>query len=132
MKILILAGILAASSIPPDGAAIVRSNARIYVDAASGLDIYLTAALEKKHVPLSVTTDKSKADYELEAASGVRLIDLKNGDVVFAWAGDKKSALHGRQTAEACAKRLAAGLNSSHPSERHRYPGSSKDPALDF
>jgi hypothetical protein len=132
MKVLILAGLLAAGSIHAEGATIVRSNTRIYVDAASGLDIYLTAALEKKHVPLSVTTDKSKADYELEAATDVRLIDLKNGDVVFAWAGEKKPALHGRQTAEACAKRLAASVHSSHPSERRRYTGSSKDPALDF
>jgi hypothetical protein len=132
MKVLILAGLLAAGSIHAEAATTIPSNARIYVDAASGLDIYLTAALEKKHVPLSVTTDKSKADYELEAVTGVRLVNLKSGDVVFAWPVDKKSALHGRQTAETCAKRLAASVHASHSSEKHRYPGSSKDPAFDF
>jgi hypothetical protein len=57
MKVLILATLLAAGSIHLEVATTIPSNPRIYVDAASGLDVYLTAALEKKHVPLSVTTD---------------------------------------------------------------------------
>src|SRR5579863_4168904 len=117
MRVFILAGLLAAGSIHADAAAVIPSNARIYVDASSGLDVYLTAALEKKHVPLSVTTDKSKADYELEAVTGVRLVNLKNGDLVFALPAEKKPAHHGRQTAEACAKHLAASLRTSHQSE---------------
>jgi hypothetical protein len=109
--------------------AIVPSGSRIFVEAAEGFDTYLDAALRKKHVPLVVVADKEKADYALEGVSdhtkagwakvvflgqihsdeqaGIRLVNLKTSEVVFAYAVNKKNSLHGRQTAaEACAKHL--------------------------
>jgi hypothetical protein len=47
--------------------------ARIYIDGAisgdPGFGIYLTAAIQAKHVNVVVTTDKTKADYILEQTS---------------------------------------------------------------
>jgi hypothetical protein len=40
----------------------------VYVMAEGGFQTALTAALLKKHVPLTVTTDQTKADYILKAA----------------------------------------------------------------
>jgi hypothetical protein len=105
----------------------IAANSRIFVAADDGFGIYLTAALEKKQVPLTVTVDKAKADYELDGVSehdtarkstffrsrhsdddaSVQLVDIRTGDVVFAYSVDKKSTLHGRQTvAESVAKHL--------------------------
>jgi hypothetical protein len=39
--------------------------------------------------------------------ASVKLVDLKSGDIVFAYAVNKKNSMHGRQTAaEACAKHM--------------------------
>jgi len=43
-----------------------ESDPKIYADAAHGFDFYLVAALQAKHVPLTVVTDRSMADYALE------------------------------------------------------------------
>lgn len=110
-------------------AKVVPSGSKIYVDAADGFDTYLTAALQKKKVAVIIVTKKEQADYELDGVSdhakagwaktvflgqihsddqaSVKLIDVKTGQVVFAYAVNKKNTLHGRQTAaEACAKHL--------------------------
>jgi len=107
----------------------VPSGSKVYVDAADGFDTYLTAALQKKKVPVTVVTTKEMADYELDGVSdhqkpgwaktvflgqihsddqaSIKLVNLKTGEVVFAYAVNKKNTLHGRQTAaEACAKHL--------------------------
>jgi len=39
--------------------------------------------------------------------AGIKLVNIKTGEVVFAYAVNKKNSLHGRQTAaEACAKHM--------------------------
>jgi len=134
MKALILAGLVATALVvtgsaagSAEGAMIIPPDARIYVDADSGFDIYLTAALEKRHLPLTVTTDKSKADYAVE--TGIRLVDLRSGEVVLAWPVEGKGALHSQRTAEALAKRLAGGTARA---ARFKASLLSKNPALDF
>ncbi len=107
----------------------VEPGSKIYIEAADGFDTYLSAALQKKKVPVTIVSDKGTADFELDGVSdhqkpgwakevflgqihsddnaSVKLVNLKTGEVVFAYAVDKKNTLHGRQTAaEACAKHL--------------------------
>jgi hypothetical protein len=114
----------------------IPAGSKIYIEAADGFDDYLSAALQKKHVPVSVVTDKSKADFELTGVSdhvkagwakvvfagqihsdeqaSVKLVDLKTSEVVFAYAVNKKNSLHGRQTAaEACAKHLKHSVDGT-------------------
>jgi len=46
------------------------SGARLYVAAMSnGFDTYIIAGLQKKNVPVVITTDRSKADFELSGVS---------------------------------------------------------------
>lgn len=40
----------------------------IYIDAQNGFETYVTAALQKKHVPIDAVTDRSKAAFILRAA----------------------------------------------------------------
>lgn len=111
----------------------IEPGSKIYIEAADGFDTYLAAALEKKKVPLSIVTARDKADYELSGVSdhqkpgwakvafmgqihsddqaSVKLVDIKSGEVVFAYSVNKKNTLHGKQTAaEACAKHLKQAM----------------------
>ena len=110
-------------------AKLVPAGSKVFVDASDGFDTYLAAALQKKKVPVVIVADKEKADYELQGVSdhqkagwakvvflgqihsdeqaSVKLVDIKSGEIVFAYAVNKKNSLHGRQTAaEACAKHM--------------------------
>ena len=98
-----------------------------------GFDTYLSAALVKKEVPLTVVAIKEKADFEItgigesekagwakmmffgsgqsnEQAS-IKVVNLKTGVVAFAYAANKGSATRGKQSAaESCAKHLKARM----------------------
>lgn len=130
MKVLtsLLIGTLALACAASAGPS-VPAGSRIYIEAGDGFDTYLTAALQKKKVPVVVVVDKDKAEYELSGVSdhqkagwakvvfmgqihsdeqaSVKLVNIKTGEVVFAYAVNKKNSMHGRQTAaEACAKHM--------------------------
>lgn len=128
MKVITLLTVtLALSCFAEDRA--VPAGSKVFIQAEDGFDTYLDAAIRAKHVPLIVVNTKEKADYSLEGVSdhvkagwaktvflgqihsdeqaGIRLVNNKSGEVVFAYAVNKKNSLHGRQTAaEACAKHL--------------------------
>jgi len=107
----------------------VPSGSKIFVEGDQGFDVFLSAALGKKKVPVMVVADKTQADFVLEASSqseksgwartiflgqtgsneeaSVRLINAKTTEVVFAYAVNKRNSVHGKQSsAEACAKHL--------------------------
>ena len=44
------------------------SNPSVYIEAQNGFETYLAAAMAKKHVPIDVVTDQTKATYVLKAA----------------------------------------------------------------
>lgn len=106
------------------------SGARIYIAPMSnGFDNYVTAGLQQKKVPVVVVADRSKADYEItgvaetdkagwakmlflgsdqtnETAS-VKMVNLKTGNVVFAYSVKKGNSVRGKQSAgESCAKHI--------------------------
>lgn len=105
-------------------------GARLYVAPISnGFETYITAGIEKKKVPIIVVADRSKADFELtgvsesdragwakmlfmgsqqshEAAS-IKIVNLKTGNVVFAYSVNKTNSVRGKQSAgEAVAKHI--------------------------
>jgi hypothetical protein len=138
MRIILFAGFAAACLFQAEAAPSIPADTRIYVEAESGLGSYLPAALKKEQVPALVTTDKARADFAVE--SGSRLIDLKNGDVIFSKAIEGEASRQVLQhTAEACARHLAGILK---PPSNHRnllkttrkelHSLIAKDPALDF
>jgi hypothetical protein len=98
-----------------------------------GFESYLAAALSKKKVQLVPVFDQAQAEYVISGtsidkkagwakivfmgnihsdnAASVTMTDKRTGAIVYAYAVDKKSTLHGQQTtAEACAKHLKAHM----------------------
>jgi hypothetical protein len=111
----------------------IRSGARVYIAPMDGFENYLAAALGKKKVPLVPVFDQSQADYVItgtsvdkkagwakivfmgnvhsDNAASITMTDKHTGAIVYAYAVDKKSTMHGQQTtAEACAKHLKAHM----------------------
>lgn len=107
----------------------ITPGSKVYVESMNGFETYITAALEKKKVPLTVVSDESLADYVItgnaehlkagwakmvfmgnihsDEQASVSMVSTKTKEVVFAYAVNKKNTLHGQQTsAEACAKHL--------------------------
>ena len=138
MKTFLALFTLTVAAVSPSLAAPVVSNittgSKVYLEKMAGFETYLTAAFAKKKVQLVVTSDATQADYVIsgvsdekkagwakivfmgnihsDAAASITMTDKRNGNIVFAYAVDKKSTLHGQQTtAEACAKHLQAHMN---------------------
>ena len=113
---------------------VIPPHSRVFITPIEGgFDTYLSAALVKKEVPLTVVTLKEKADFEItgiadtekagwakmmflgsgqsnEQAS-IKVTNLKTGVVAFAYAANKGSAYRGKQSAaESCAKHLKARI----------------------
>lgn len=141
MKTFILVGLIAAGAVHAQNNPVIPSNARLYVNADGGFNMLLTAALEKRHFPLTITTDKSKADFALEGLSernagtgdeaSVRMVDLKNGDVVFTWSVEKKATVRSLKiAADECAKQVAAAVVKAR--QRTSWLWRSNDPAFNF
>jgi hypothetical protein len=108
----------------------IEKGSRIYVAPMDGgFDTFLVAAIVKKQVPVTVVTDKTKADYEISGIAesekagwakmlfmgsqqsrelaSVKIVELKSGDVVYGYAVHKGNSYRGKQSAaEACAKHL--------------------------
>jgi hypothetical protein len=106
------------------------AGARIYVAPMNnGFETYVVAGLHKKQVPVVVVTIREKADFELTGVSAsdqagwakmlflgqqstnetasVKIVNLKSGDVVFAYAVTKVNSVSGKQSAgEAVAKHI--------------------------
>jgi hypothetical protein len=114
----------------------IEKGAKVFIEPMNGFENYLTAAFEKKGVPLTVVADEDQADYVMSGtsedkkagtakilitgnihsdnAASVRLVNKKSGAIVFAYAVNKKNTWHGDQTtAEACAKHLKEEIEKS-------------------
>lgn len=108
-------------------------GSRVYVEKMNGFENYLTAAFAKKKVQLVPVADKQQADYVItgvsedkkagwakivfmgdlhsDADASVTMTDVRTSAIVFSYAVNKKSTMHGSQTtAEACAKHLQAHI----------------------
>jgi hypothetical protein len=94
----------------------------------SGFETYLTAAMVKKQVPVTIVSDRAQAEYVLggvsedekagwaktifvsgrsHATASVNLKEAKTGSLVWAYNVDKFASVRANQsTAEACAKHM--------------------------
>ncbi len=108
----------------------IERNSRIYIaPIEGGFDTFLAAAIIKKQVPVTVVTDRTKADYEITGIAStekagwakmlfmgvdnsndlasVKVVELKSSEVVYGYAVRKGNSYRGKQSAaEACAKHL--------------------------
>ena len=120
-----------AAAAPPSTKIIPGST--VYITPMDGFESYLAAAIGKKKVQLVPVMEKEQADYVISGTSldkkagwakivfmgnvhsdnsaSITMSDRKTGAIVYAYAVDKKSTMHGQQTtAEACAKHLKAHI----------------------
>jgi hypothetical protein len=112
----------------------LKPGAKIFISRMpDDFDAYLKAAFIKKKVPLTVVESKDDADLELTGTSetqkasaakvifrgswhsdeqaSVKIVDVKSGEIVFAYSVNKKDSAHGRQsTAESCAVHIKDAL----------------------
>jgi hypothetical protein len=124
----------AAPSAPATAASMkIMAGAKVYIAPMEGFENYLVAAFGKKKVQLIPVADQNQADYVISGtsvdkkagwakiafmgnihsdnAASITMTDRRTGAIVYAYAVDKKSTLHGQQTtAEACAKHLEAHI----------------------
>lgn len=121
--------IAAAQAAPAAASLRIEPGSTVYIERMNGFETYLLAAFQKKHVDLIPVASKDQARYVVtgtseekkagwakmlitggihsDDAASVQMADSKSGAIVFAYAVNKKSTLHGNQTtAEACAKHL--------------------------
>lgn len=106
------------------------AGARIFLaPMPSGFETYVAAGLEKKKVPVVVVIDRDKADFELSGvsdtdragwakmlflgsqqtneAASIKIVNLKTGNIVFAYSVNKTNSVRGKQSAgEAVAKHI--------------------------
>lgn len=119
----------------PDKDAVITNEslptgARIFVASMpNGFETYVVAGIEKKKVPVTIVMDRDKADYELSGvsdtdkagwakmlflgsqqtneAASIKIVNLKTGNIVFAYSVNKTNSFKGKQSAgEAVAKHI--------------------------
>ncbi len=119
-----------APALSQDADARIPAGARVFIGAIEGgYDIYLSAAIHKKEVPVVIVADKSKADFEMSGVTesekagwakvvfwgntstaeqaSVKMVNLKTSTVVWGYNVNKSSSARGKQSsAESCAKHL--------------------------
>lgn len=108
----------------------IERSSRIYIaPIEGGFDTFLAAAIIKKQVPVTVVTDRTKADYEITGIASteragwakmlfmgvdnsndlasIKVVEIKSSEVVYGYAVKKGNSYRGKQSAaEACAKHL--------------------------
>lgn len=113
----------------------IPAGSKIFIaPIAGGYENFIAAGILRKKVPVVLVNDRSKAAYEVSgvsqsdkaswakmlfaksAASGeeasIQVVDLKSGEVVFAYSVHKANSARGKQsTGEACAKHLKEKIN---------------------
>lgn len=113
------------------------AGARLYVaPMPNGFDTYVVAGLQQKKVPVVVVTIREKADYELTGVSetdkagwarmlflgndntnetaSIKIVNLKTGNVVFAYSVKKGNSMRGKQSAgESVAKHIKEKIENT-------------------
>ena len=112
----------------------ITEGAKVFIEPMDGFETYLSAAIIKKKVPLTIVDSKEKADYVIggvshvqpagwaktifvsptsHADASVTVKDVHTGNVIFAYAVDKLNSIRADQsTAEACAKHIKENIES--------------------
>jgi hypothetical protein len=127
MMVGIAASLMAKDPVNPESR--VPPNSKVYIAPSGGFETYLAAAFTKKKVPVSVVTDREKADFEIkfvgestkvgwartvfmgqvgtDEEGSLTVTNIKTSVLAFAYAVNKKGSARGKQSAaEACAKHI--------------------------
>lgn len=107
----------------------IPANSKVYINPMDGFETYVTAALQKKKVPLVIVADRDQADFEIKGSvekqkagwaktifispnpsidSTMQIINVKTSVVAYSISSTKANARRGRKgSAEHLAKNLA-------------------------
>lgn len=143
MMVVAAAAALAATSRAQEGKSVdqnkqpIERSSRIFIaPIEGGFDTFLAAAIIKKQVPVTVVTDRGKADYEISGIANsekagwakmlflgsdqsndlasIKVVRLQSDEVVYGYSVKKPNSYRGKQSAaEACAKHLKEKIESS-------------------
>lgn len=115
-----------------------QSAARVFVNPDGGMENYVISAIERRHVPVTVVDDRGKADFEIKPSldgreAAVKVFNLRNGEVVYAWAGRGRAERVEKSAADACADKLNGMFNPRHLHRKSKLETAlERDPAWDF
>jgi hypothetical protein len=107
----------------------IPSGSKVYVAPMGGFENYVVAGILKKKVPVTIVTDRDKADYEIKGSAetekagwakmlflssdssneqaSINVTEIKSGNIVFAYSVHKANSVRGKQSAgEAIGKHL--------------------------
>ncbi len=133
--VLILAPAFLSSPTVIHGQGRVFPGAKVFIVPNQGFQNELSAAFLKKHTPVTVMANESGAAYRIETSftskkgstaraifthvsgaettASMRVVDVKTGDVVFAYSVRKGERTNQQSDAEACAKHLKQFVESA-------------------
>src|SRR5260370_11492647 len=99
----------------------IPAGSRFFVaPIPSGFDKFLLVSFFQEKVPLVAANEKGKADYEVSAfrenaKEGVKMVEAKSGDVIFACYVPKGFESFGKEhEAKACAKQLREQMHGTY------------------
>ena len=108
----------------------IPKNSKIYINPMEGgFETYVTAAIQKKKIPVTIVGNREQADFEIKGSvekqkagwaktiffsplpsidSTMQIINIKTGEVAYSISSTKSNAARGRKgSAEHLAKNLA-------------------------
>ena len=107
----------------------IPANSKVYINPMDGFETYVTAAIQKKKIPLVIVADRDQADFEIKGSvekqkagwaktifisplpaidSTMQIVNIKSGVVAYSNSSTKANAARGRKgSAEHLAKNLA-------------------------
>lgn len=111
------------------GETFIRPGSKVYIHPMDGFETYISAAMDKKKVPLLIVADREKADFEIKGTAemqkagwsktifgsgrpavnaSIQVINIKSSVVAYSVASHKDNAWSGmKSAAEHIAKNLA-------------------------
>lgn len=134
MLLRLFAAILTAAVLPMSLSAqsaktTIAAGSKVFIEPMDGFETFLSEALVKKQVPLTIVDKKEDADYAISGHSesqkastakkvimgswhsaetaSIQVADLKSGQIVYAYSYHTSNSAHGKKSsAESCAKHL--------------------------
>lgn len=118
------------------GSAVIPAGSKIYIaPLEGGYDVYLSAAIIHKRVPVIIVEERDKADFEITGVNetdkagwakmlflgrdntneqaSIKIVNLKTDAVVYGYNVHKSNSRKGKQSSsEACAKHLKEKIES--------------------
>ena len=113
----------------------IPPNSKLYIAPMNGFEADLRSAMETKHVPVQLVSDRYQADFELKGISetqkagtakklimgswhskeeaSIQVYDIKTSEMVYAYSYHNENSMHGkRSSAESIAKHLKEKIES--------------------